>query len=70
MWIPHPALRATFSPREKVNPQVVPSPSGRGWPEGPGEGPTCRTFRFQISSLHAPFLFSLHTLLTAHPSPK
>jgi len=36
--IPHPALRATFSRREKDNSPADPSPSGRGWPEGPDEG--------------------------------
>jgi len=38
MKIPHPALRATFSRREKENLQVIPSPTGRGWREAPGEG--------------------------------
>ena len=36
--IPHPALRATFSRREKDNAQVVPSPTGRGCREAAGEG--------------------------------
>jgi len=33
---PHPALRATFSPREKEG--VFLSRNGRGCPEGTGEG--------------------------------
>ena len=36
--IPHPALRAAFSRWEKDILQGYPSPSGRGWPEAPGEG--------------------------------
>jgi len=38
MKIPHPALRATFSRREKDNPEAIPSPSGRGWREALGDG--------------------------------
>jgi hypothetical protein len=36
--IPHPALRATFSRREKDNFAHYPSPSGRRWREAPDEG--------------------------------
>src|SRR5262245_29088774 len=39
--IPHPALRATLSRGERDSLQVIPSPPGRGWPKGPGEG-LCR----------------------------
>src|SRR6266487_3225761 len=35
---PHPALRATFSQREKDTPAECPSPSGRGCREAAGEG--------------------------------
>src|SRR5678816_2236247 len=49
-FIPHPALRATLSRRERDNSRVIPSPSGRGWPEGPGEGaiPTLNAFPGRI----------------------
>jgi len=36
--IPHQALRATFTRREKANLQPTPSPTGRGSGEAPGEG--------------------------------
>src|SRR6185436_15640900 len=38
LGIPHPALRATLSRRERDCPADRPSPSGRRWPEGPDEG--------------------------------
>ena len=36
---PHPPLRGTLSQRERdLAVARAPSPAGRGWPEGPGEG--------------------------------
>src|SRR5262245_39011459 len=45
---PHPALRAALSQWERDDPEVYPSPSGRGRREAPGEGRIPHLFPFLL----------------------
>src|SRR6185295_8944647 len=62
---PHPALRATFSLREKHS-----SPEGRRWPEGPDEGSRIQLRLTRERNLADPFCTAQPIVKLQRRTPK